>query len=133
LEYSSAAARIGPRPGADRPRDRGGDGAAHGHVGHLLHQHQQREHQCQARKGIEAETADEMRVDAGRHRDQHDIDHEVGHREPQQGGNDRAFQHQARARCGRRGRLHGGVGHGAPQLIFGGQLCVSPVRLRHHA
>ncbi len=25
--------------GADRPRDGGGNGAAHGHVGHLLHQH----------------------------------------------------------------------------------------------
>ena len=72
--------------GADRPRDRGGDRAAHGHVGHLLHQHQQREHQRQAGQRIEAEPADEMRVDAGRHRDQHDVDHEVGHREPQQGG-----------------------------------------------
>ena len=124
--------RVLAPPGADRPRDRGGDGAAHGHVGHLLHQHHQREHQGQSGQGIEAEMADEMRIDAGRHRDQHDIDHEIGHREPQQGGNDRAFQHQARARCSRRSGFRGGVGHGAPQSILGGQLCVSPTRWRHH-
>ena len=118
--------------GADRAGDRGGDGAAHGHVGHLLHQHQQRKDQRQAGQGIEAELADEMRVDAGRHRDQHDVDHQVGRGEPQQGRNDRAFQQQARARRCRRWRLDGGVGHGG-QPIFGGQVWVSPTRWRHQA
>ena len=39
---------------------------------------------------------------------------------------------RVRAAAGEAG-FDGGVGHGAPQPIFGGQLCVSPARLRHHA
>ena len=82
---------------------------------------------------VEPEVADEMRVDAGRHRDQHDVHHEVRRREAQQRRHDRPFEQQARARRGRRRLVSRSCRSWRPQPILGGQLWVSPVRLRHQA
>ena len=88
--------------GADGAGKSRGKRAAHGGVGHLLHQHQQREDQRQPGQRRRAQAADEMGVDAGRDGDQDDIDDQVRRREPEQGGDDRPFEQQARARCRRR-------------------------------
>jgi hypothetical protein len=65
--------RIGPTRPAQRPRDSGGDPAAHGAGGHHLHEHDAREDQRDAGERIGAEPPDEIRFDetGGRLRHQH--------------------------------------------------------------
>ena len=48
--------------------------------------------------------ADEIRIDAGRHGDQHDVHDEIRCGKPQQRRDDGTFQEQARARCSWLGR-----------------------------
>lgn len=86
---------------ADGAGERGGERAAHGGIRHLLHKHHQREHERETGQRRRAQSADEMRVDAGDDGDQDDIDDQVRRGKPQQGRDDRPFQQQACARCRR--------------------------------
>ncbi len=78
--------------GADRAGNGRGEGAAHAEIRHLLHQHQQREHERQSGQRGGAEAACEVRVDARGDGDQDDVDDEVRGGESQQGRGDRPLQ-----------------------------------------
>ena len=96
-----------PRP--DGARDRRGDRSPDAGVRHLLHQHHQREHERQPGERARAELADEVRVDAGGHGDEHHVDDEVRRCETQERRHDRTFEEEASTRGAglRRGRHRG--------------------------
>ena len=79
--------RVGAARSAERACDGGRDTAAHCAGRHHLHQHHDRENECNARQGIGSQLADEISFDQARRslRPEHE---DVGHRKPQQRSGD---------------------------------------------
>jgi hypothetical protein len=83
--------------GTQGARDRRRDPAAHRARRHHLHQHQDGEHQRDARERVRAEHADEIGLDEP-DRSLHEHDEHIGRCQPEQRRGNRAFQQKARSR-----------------------------------